>query len=562
MQYKPTKVINNYEEYINNPQMITDIYLRAPYIDNSASTRCALENYFIDNPSTVFRDSVYNLLLSKPEIYNRSMLVKEPICYNFFTKEQYEVINNTNIKMFSSIDKIYNALINDTPITVTQLKLMSLYFSNNLDDKRIDSVINKFISSKKELPYEAKELIIKEQSYKVSKDYNIPCPNVVISSTNIYGNKLDDNNFGVSYDDTSIIYINVNLLTENNQYANFNNLEKAIQTVSHETRHAKQSLEAYNNIVSPSSMDFITSRLLMDYLSTEKFNEYNTNYRSNEIEMDANINGWVALEKWLNTYKPDDYQKKTIASRSNAITTQYNNSVSNKVNDKNKKYEREIFNSKALDHIIKNNPKELDKNPQLKLFYNNDGTKKNLDELITSKVNAQKNGLSSTYSDIVFNSHLTTAIKNGININLNGTNENKIDKYYELLNVGKSELKKINEGLEILNHFSGLEMLNIRDYKELDYKQMIYLAKVTNNNFKHLYEERVSRITSINNFMKLHNDEINLLKAYDLKNNNKQGFGYAIDFYQDYCHRTVNKINKYKAKTENNELEETVKHTM
>jgi len=298
-----------------------------------------------------------------------------------------------------------------------------------------------------------------------------------------------------------------------------------MQTICHEARHSSQAYRASINDLSYESYEYIRTNIFRTYLSKESFNEYNVNYRHNEIERDANLYGWRIVEKLLTKYAPNRKQEINNIISEN-ISVFYQDALANK-RDTVKRMPKEYYNVKMMDDIIRKHPDILGEKPILTYIYNSNGTRKTFMELVINNKNLSRS-TKKIDIDKIFYDYFVSDIKNGIlnTINVNSLPlEQQFDIFARLVSILTNEMVLMKRSMSILNNNNLAE-------------------------FEHINRDRVSRISYLLNYLNSHKVLINSLIDYDVNEVNKRGFGMHISYIDDQLaslKRTIEKNSSIKS---------------
>ena len=480
-----------------------------------------------------YRDFVFDLFSKKPMTSLDNLLFHDNVARNLFTVNQYNKIKEYKNAVVREIKVIYFKIKKNEKIDknehdkyllflISQLNEPSKNFQQLLDES-FNIIINKF--DKKSLL--AKEFILKYVAQKATQDNNIPQVNVYISNDHLNGDIYENNTNGCSYGNTSVVTINRNIvINEKEQYPGISPLAKMMQTIVHETRHSAQAYKASLNILTFESFEYVRNLLFNKYMTEKEFNEYAANYKHSEIERDSNIYGWVFTSKILekNAFNQSDSIKKLL---SQGIYTEYSGALGYKTDGSTRKIS-EIYNVYYLDFIIKNHPNELKNYPILQYFYNFDGTRKNIIEMIhiENNITNTKNAIN---LNKLFNEYYSFDIKNGILKNTDIKNFSLEDQYLfveKIISLLLKEIKNLSHTITILNK------TNLKEFEKVNFY-------------------RIGKINYLLKFFQDYEDLILKLREIDINNNNVRAFGFSID-------TTMQSLNSLQSKIiENNFLVET-----
>ena len=200
-----------------------------------------------------------------------------------------------------------------------------------------------------------------------------------------YVKKFEKNKRGIHRKSNKTICIDEDVI------GTFRNLNvRAIVTVMHELVHLEQHLSIEKNDFSGNNYRILKEDILIDNIKNFKNKNEWVLYK----EIDARKKGLLRAISYLTSLEYDtnklrirhdydnDYEVITLEEYKQIVLNDYEKSI-----EKNK----ELNVNKRLDKIIKNNPKIIQDKPILKYEYNDDGSKKKIEEIIIGLGKAIKN---------------------------------------------------------------------------------------------------------------------------------------------------------------------------
>lgn len=512
-----------------------DDYLATKVNRNSEShvTKCAdlalfdafdhhMANYLLNKPGVLdknlvikYRDYLYAIFKQMPTIVFESILFNREIVGAMFTKEQQEEIQKYKKESTIQCKEVYDKIRSGQRITREENTLLFQFLLKNIENEDsnvihlLDDIYMRLLKGSSIKSLQAKEFVLKYTAHLARRDLHIPPVEVYLSNTDLGGSSYSNYNYGTSYGNTSVISVNKDLVARNvSPIADLPSIIKFMQTVCHETRHSSQAYRAEINDLSYESFEWIRTQLFRNYLSKENFNEYNVNYRHNEIERDANLYGWMMTEKLLNKYAPQ--RKKEIESVIDKnIREYYNEALANK-RDTTRRMPKEYYNVKMMDDIVRKYPVVLNQYPQLTHVYKSNGTRKSFMELVhTNERLVHSTGDSEM--DKVFYDYFLEDIKRGelSNIDVESLNvEEQFSYFKRLVSIVIEEIKRLKRSIDILSSN------NVSDFENIN-------------------RERVHRIVNLINYMNGYQDLINSLIRMDVSQANKRMFGMQMRFVDE-----------------------------
>ena len=291
---------------------------------------------------------------------------------------------------------------------------------------------------------------------------------------------------------------------------------KILHSLFHELQHIRQYNEFKNDFaLTSTTFNIIKHRILNKYLSTKDEDEYMVNYSDRETEREANIEGWVGTYKTLNELAPSRI-KEIDEAKINATITAYEQSVAIQTNLESRKQEEiDIYNVRKLTSIIAKHPGLLKEYRSLRVFYNNNGKRKKLSEIIPLYNDLEINHTVYEGYDIdldVFDEFIKSMIiDDGINsYPLNQEEKYQITWFSIIFKLYENEYRNIKQMYSIkdelnqdtINHFSEARINYMQMYKiylERNYNQIKHLKNFTNYHNKRFDTLELSTIQAMFN---------------------------------------------------------------
>ena len=156
------------------------------------------------------------------------------------------------------------------------------------------------------------------------------------------------------------------------------------ETICHEVRH---SIQYHQSVEQNTKAAFEMSqfRLFCKYLSTADYDSYHKNYTYSTIEQDAEEHGHLDTTIFF-----DMFDKKILGNiaRDNRLNVVRKRPHYRFMLDKNNKAQPfDDFIVNNMDNIILKHPDEINNYPVLRRIYNQDGTRKSFEKIVTGKIN-------------------------------------------------------------------------------------------------------------------------------------------------------------------------------
>lgn len=433
--------INHYGE-----EKIKKILEKDNYIINLSSIvedrirfRIALENYILKynaNPHSEeekigidkYKKEILNTFINDSSAYTNTILLKKENAAILFTSEELLKITQTKNKIANNAQKLYmeskkRELTNDEKDTLMTFFIASIGTKNESLKSAIEDYAKKILEKdvipqndmefKFILNYFHKRMLTDK---KLVQDIN--CDIYLMKSNHVRGNYLNN-----------VILIN----KESNT-----NLSLMLKTVCHETQHAIQDYKSEHNQSSVVGFQYAINNLIYRHYKTKEYNPYRCNYRYQDIERNAEEEGYrVAssiyyrlgyndISESLKNHKSENFQKR-------AFEYEYIK------NENGHNIPKEIYNVTHMNKIMQAHPEYTKEYPVLKNVYHENGQVKSFREMLGSTIMINDPEYHEIYKD-----YLIYYIKNDEldKLNLNNLNEKeKIMTIKHLVSMFYNECK-------------------------------------------------------------------------------------------------------------------------
>lgn len=380
ISYVDGKRNNTLEEFLDNKELFFNAYFSYA-ITSSSSQFNTIDNLFMidvmeEEIIKRIKNSDKNIINKVISIYS-SLYKEEPTlivssriyreCLDIFPDNIVKSINKTNNNLKDLVDRITKKYLNREEIDDEYFYFMILYLSNNIGDNNIliDKVIREYYRRDKNYD-RFYDLIFKYIVYNKCISNNMPIIPVY------YGIDDSDKYTGVYID--GMVYIAINdKLYKNNSYKNLTR----IVTLCHEFCHYRQEYEARSGQVSSSAFNYIKCSLSSKLHTTDKFREYDVNYKYKDSELEAEAVGITDGLDFAGEYFSDreyDKVKDSLKDRLVRSYSFYNNNMQEE-NCKNISIRRdgEAYAIESIGTMISKKRSMFDEYPQLKKFYDKNG---------------------------------------------------------------------------------------------------------------------------------------------------------------------------------------------
>ena len=477
----------------------------------------AVEDYLVDllmnypnkinnNMLLLYKDLIWNIFCTNPEIaYDSKLFVKE-VAMRFFSNEQLKKIieykTRTTVKIKQELMTTFNrpnrTISNEAlRVALYQIKTGNIDVkTENLCEKLYNYILNN-ISANNNIW--AKEFIIFYTSAMTALKLNIPIPYNYLSKYNMNNEPHKQNNYASNYGNYGIIEYNKNHILKN-----FTN-DKEIPPIvfflflaSHETRHSYQANNAIKGNISNVSFEYIRQSIFRKYLSKANYEEYNKNYVHSEIEKDANEYGWHNAYEIV-MKRVSNYAKCLPLISDNERTANYNATTATKIDSERKSFSIETYNVNQLNKIVLANPNLILEYPILRYLYNMNGKLKDIFELIKT----EKNSFNKVELKKIFKEYYIEFINNGTIKKYNPqylSEENQLLLFQKLAELCEEEIENLIKSITM-------------------YDQYLDNIEFRKKEFSYVNTERVKRIKELLNYLEKYSVITKKLLTINEKNN-------------------------------------------
>lgn len=381
---------NNYIESYNEEILLNILNGKTPYTPNpnNLRERCTyitLQHYLIKYIEENGKSKITNKLLTKyyedfinnPHLFVDSPIIRNGFLNRFVSKKLREkLIEHRNIYYNPlEIKKIYIKLTKNKELTIQEsnrLYALLIYEIKRKNDKYnivINECIKRILNSNKNI----RQLSEMELKFYCTYIAQHAGENAVYPDVHIIKTKSDLNGF----ENKNIIYIN-----KNSDYAK--ELFLMTKTTCHEVRHAVQEKESRNSNTK-AGFEMAIYNLLFKYLQSKNYDTRQLNYYYSGIEINADDFGFYKAGILLKTLGREDLRRKLFEIEQNEHSQRH---LYEFMVDKNYlPKSTDAYIVENIDKIIKAHPEELEEYRVLKNFYNNDGTRKTLGNLLAHRMN-------------------------------------------------------------------------------------------------------------------------------------------------------------------------------
>lgn len=439
--------------------------------------------------------------------------------------------NDSNIKALS----IYQKLQKNLYVSNYELNFLFEYLTINIDteDQTIismqNSLIRYMLNNNCDYGIYSKNFLLNFFSHQFSLEngyYDIP---IYICEDNIItGERTAE--IGIARSREGIVMIKSSLACGFTQdilkgYSMPRDI-KLLQALFHELQHIKQHTEFDKDIsITKSSFIMLKNQIFIEYLSTKGQYEYFVNYSYREIEIEANIFGWIQAFKVLNSFAPKRIGEMEII-RKKAIKEDYSRSIASQINiATNKREEMDYYNVQRLCEIVEKHPEVLNKYPALTEFFYKNGKMKSLLDLTETyyQIKHQKGAYSFYKIDLeVFDEFFKVIILNSGIKTLPISQDEYMATLFEIIyHLFIREAKNIDglvhligsANIKDIEHFSQLRRNYIKIFRDYLIKNEELVKKVTKTGklidfdiLENTYQSSLKKLETIDAYVKGRNN--------------------------------------------------------
>lgn len=439
--------------------------------------------------------------------------------------------NDSNIKALS----IYQKLQKNLYVSNYELNFLFEYLTINIDteDQTIismqNSLIRYMLNNNCDYGIYSKNFLLNFFSHQFSLEngyYDIP---IYICEDNIItGERTAE--IGIARSREGIVMIKSSLACGFTQdilkgYSMPRDI-KLLQALFHELQHIKQHTEFDKDIsITKSSFIMLKNQIFIEYLSTKGQYEYFVNYSYREIEIEANIFGWIQAFKVLNLFAPKRIGEMEII-RKKAIKEDYSRSIASQINiATNKREEMDYYNVQRLCEIVEKHPEVLNKYPALTEFFYKNGKMKSLLDLTETyyQIKHQKGAYSFYKIDLeVFDEFFKVIILNSGIKTLPISQDEYMATLFEIIyHLFIREAKNIDglvhligsANIKDIEHFSQLRRNYIKIFRDYLIKNEELVKKVTKTGklidfdiLENTYQSSLKKLETIDAYVKGRNN--------------------------------------------------------
>lgn len=436
-------------------------------LEKDAKSRSDTEQKVLGYASKFYRQfylKPFSLMTCK--IFNTNVGAK------LFSRDEVQKIDVYLKENRKNVKKIYDKYMNNEKLTVEEECLMFCFFTTRLGTKNDkiyncqERLINKIISNNGNVHISGKEFLVNFIASEKCQKLKLPTVKVYIGAKDFRNRDINPSVIGSYYVDSGLMEINGAFIEPNLQvesdfsgkYMIATGMNLLIQGIYHELQHYKQSHDLENNIINISSYNMLKNRIFREYLSDAKFNEYITNYRYREIEREADIVGWRETAEFLKKYASKDKFAEIKISSFNSVRTKLNKSCAFNTSKTGYKVIQNRYNMYYLIKIIKENPSCIKEYPMLNLFFDKNGNRVKIKDMIK------------VLTSISLNKNIDYKVRQ----DYYDVYEEILSFAFEITNLDKLNIDELNDE-EKSNYFSLIADAYERECRELKNMMDVYL---------------------------------------------------------------------------------------
>lgn len=367
-------IANNYQSNLWQKYLTKDIYQKIlSYATSTIPVNLNEEmiEYILEKDADT-TDFIINIShLTSPS--NKNL----PVSLNLDRERIKKQLDEKITKKYDSIEKINQVLIKKEDSLDLKTKKSILYDMRGeiIDFETAIELLSAYFENKIELTKRTTQPIIRSIIINMLKSMDI-------SLNGVYFYESSESN-GVYYDDKiNLIGITNHRIEEFlNKKASFYDRLQLFATSFHEMKHGKQNYDKQNGVWDSETYEIQKEDILSEYDS--KF--YRTNYPKMKSEIDARVEGYDMLSKFIETFFPnllDTIQTKLISDLEKEQVYQQNHP-----NTKEMTFFGNLTTicNYAFDNFIRYNPDILKEFPIFSLEYHTNGLPKTPEEILLQK---------------------------------------------------------------------------------------------------------------------------------------------------------------------------------
>ena len=361
------------------------------------SNYCEYLKKIIRRMSTKYKNVVYF-----PEITNNVFLSDPNLCKIFANKTgaRFEALANNRKYNNYELQRIYTAMKQSQPLSQEEIRFISDYIYSSRDSQ--ENLINTYL---KYMFNDLDKSIVSEPAitgalltccsfiYKNDKKVNKESRFYVTEKDmkkNVYIAHSKPRLYCVfqkSFLDKLDLHGTSSL--NNSRSVKIVDLYWLMYVAFHELTHQHQDNEVSRNSYSSSAISKSICNILYQYMPKKyekgcEFNDYHQNHDTDEIEMEADEEGWEQLSSFIRVYLTEKNQycidekgnmkSKWSMAKNNVRAVQRRRTFSMKKNNNSSKKYYAAYDMQNLISIVKNHPEALNRYPNLKKFFTADGS--------------------------------------------------------------------------------------------------------------------------------------------------------------------------------------------
>ena len=426
--------------------------------------KCMKEKIYV-NKAADYINNIYKDFQKYPYLFVNSPLLKDKNIEMLFQKNNdADIVKGYRNKYFSLT--ILIELSKKDNLTEEEKNRYYSTLIHNINNDKIKDIVEN----------EIKKIIDKKEELKIFNKMELQFYSQYVAN---YSNEIKDKNVIVfvgsdeeskrGYHNAGMVFLNKDAKT---------NLPIFTKTICHEVQHFKQVNDAKLKI-NVEAYEMASRYLFSKYLDSANYSSYRKNYKYSGIEIDAEKIGHHKAGVFFTMYQKNDLAEMVRKDRRDTVDRRYYYNFM--YDENNNEIPTDSFYVRNFDKIINNNIEELNNFPILNEFYNKEGKRKNLLELLESK--KTKMG----YERPIYDNFINYAIRHNEleTIDLNKMDNTKVNGFGYLL---ASSFK--DYVYNIKNYFD--DVPNLKEYIEKRKQEIL-----NNPNFSD--EEKRNKINDLTN---------------------------------------------------------------
>lgn len=444
LAYQSRIGIEGANQELKNIQDALDCYMVELVLNNTvdpvkaANYKCIINKMLSIDITGIYRNPLLKLPKDKIKV--------------IIDSDEYSSIERRKEYISKKCKEIYAKGDNATP---SENKLFFEYLESNINSRNKEIVsmeedtFHKILVEKKDYGYREASFVVSFIASRELKSYGIEgyCN---LSDYEVASKKRLD-----SVGQAGVLRVNLNKDYGIKAISDKENLGMFIHTICYEIRHLNQIENIQKGVRSDSVLNCLGDKLMRFYLKDEEYEYYKDKYYFESGEMSAQIDGYDRAIEYLKKYGNFGEVVKLSSIKNQQI---YNKLMEMRNNKNNNLDEKSKYKYGEMDKLISSHKSLLGMYSQLRVIYNEDGTRKSFQELLIDKGNFKKKNKRDS-SDI-YRSIIDVSIDQGKLKNIDFTNISK-ENTFSIMHALSEQYNDYS--VSMYNYLSVVDSLNITD---------------------------------------------------------------------------------------------------